>query len=254
MKHIRVKISHDDSCNSPRDNDSPIKLALFTRNYDLSNEINFKSENNSLEEDLELLQSQHKYACVVYGYSHSGIAFSTKPSAYRWDSGVAGFAVSDDDFIESEERFLEFVSADLNEYSDWLNGNCYGYEVEVNGEHVDSCWGFIGDWDKSDILNDIKNVLEYELPSTRPDIVTELMEEISSSKEIDHAYERWFEDETAQCNPVLPSSIDWLADELINYAVTHLGEGSDDWEHYAREMVEKARGMYHAEMNAIRLL
>ncbi len=195
MKHIRVTISHDESCKSPREWDSPIKLALYMRNYKLPNEIDFGFDGNSSDEDLELLQSKHKYACKVHSYNHSEIAFKTTPFRRPWDSGIAGFAVSDEDFIESEEQFLELVTSDLNEYNDWLNGNCYGYEIEVNGEDVGSCWGFIGDWDKSGILEEIKSTLEYELLSTRPDIVTELMNDISTTMEIDHAYERWIEEE-----------------------------------------------------------
>lgn len=33
-------------------------------------------------------------------------------------------------------------------FEDWAFGNVYGYEVlDANGENIDSCWGFFGDYD-----------------------------------------------------------------------------------------------------------
>lgn len=34
----------------------------------------------------------------------------------------------------------------LEEYTDWCNGNVYGYTIEAqDGSDIDSCGGFIGD-------------------------------------------------------------------------------------------------------------
>ena len=33
-------------------------------------------------------------------------------------------------------------------FEDWAFGNVYGYEVlDADGENIDSCWGFFGDYD-----------------------------------------------------------------------------------------------------------
>ena len=35
----------------------------------------------------------------------------------------------------------------IQEWNDYLSGNVYGYVVEdERGEHLDSCWGFYGDY------------------------------------------------------------------------------------------------------------
>ena len=43
-----------------------------------------------------------------------------------------------------EQQLRQEVSA----YDDYLTGNCFGYVVErSDGEEIDSCWGFIGDYE-----------------------------------------------------------------------------------------------------------
>lgn len=40
-------------------------------------------------------------------------------------------------------------------YTDWANGNIWGYVIkDEDGDTVDSCWGFIGDWDGDDLALD----------------------------------------------------------------------------------------------------
>lgn len=40
------------------------------------------------------------------------------------------------------------LKASIQLFEDWAFGNVYGYQVlDANGEEVDSCWGFFGDYD-----------------------------------------------------------------------------------------------------------
>lgn len=56
------------------------------------------------------------------------------------------------DAIQEVARVL--AAECCKEYTDWSNGNCWGYIIErynADGElieRVDSCWGFIGDYSK----------------------------------------------------------------------------------------------------------
>jgi hypothetical protein len=44
---------------------------------------------------------------------------------------------------EAAERVL---TQEIETYDDWLSGSVYGYVIEgPDGEHLDSCWGFLGD-------------------------------------------------------------------------------------------------------------
>jgi hypothetical protein len=41
------------------------------------------------------------------------------------------------------------LEAEAKEYTMWAQGDCWGFVIEdENGEHLDSCWGFIGDTDE----------------------------------------------------------------------------------------------------------
>lgn len=70
-----------------------------------------------------------------------------------WDGvGVAGILLAPDDWVpyvpegEKPTSREEIVDSILEEYTNWCNGNVYGYEI-LNDEcdTLDSCWGFIGD-------------------------------------------------------------------------------------------------------------
>lgn len=48
--------------------------------------------------------------------------------------------------ILSQERAA--IVAEVAEYSDWAIGNVWGYVISDDARpHIDSCWGYIGDWD-----------------------------------------------------------------------------------------------------------
>jgi hypothetical protein len=44
-----------------------------------------------------------------------------------------------------EELIDQALRGEVAEYDAYLCGECYGYVVERDGEHLDSCWGFLGD-------------------------------------------------------------------------------------------------------------
>lgn len=90
-------------------------------------------------------------------YDHSGLSMSVGSDAHPmdpggWDSGQVGW-IFDTAETRAEtgvplDRVEEALRAEVDEYDDWLRGNVFGYVIETaNGEHYDSCWGFVGDPD-----------------------------------------------------------------------------------------------------------
>lgn len=60
------------------------------------------------------------------------------------------------------EMAVRYGKAFLQEMDDYYMGNVYGYKVlDSEGEEVDSCWGFIGNYDGY-ILQEAKSVCEHE--------------------------------------------------------------------------------------------
>lgn len=139
----------------------------------------------SWEEIGQALRDDYGAALIlpVFMFDHSGVSYRTEPYGDRWDSGQVGFIFATDAQIrewqglapdapitpEIEKLITDGLRAEVDEYSAWAGGEVYGYIIETAettfkleadgtelagsarivavppGEHVDSCWGFIGD-------------------------------------------------------------------------------------------------------------
>lgn len=52
---------------------------------------------------------------------------------------------------EAKEKAYNLMRAEVSVYASYLEGHVYGFEIkDADGEHLDSCWGFIGDPDEED--------------------------------------------------------------------------------------------------------
>lgn len=94
-------------------------------------------------------------ALPLYLYDHGGLTIKTSPFSCIFDSGLVGFIYA----IEGAEgmtrdQITNCLMAEVKEYDSYLTGDVYCYTVtDSNGEHVDSCGGFIGDY--NDIIADV---------------------------------------------------------------------------------------------------
>ena len=94
-------------------------------------------------------------ALPLYLYDHSGITMKTSPFNCIFDSGLVGFIYA----IEGTEgmtgdQLVKCLMSEVKEYDSYLTGNVYCYTItDSNGEHVDSCGGFIGDY--TDIIKEV---------------------------------------------------------------------------------------------------
>jgi hypothetical protein len=117
------------------------------------------------------------YALPILKYEHSLVRYYIGDSVDRWDGGVVGFAWRDKKELCKEygvkklsqklkaETIEKVVESELRAYTNFANGEAYGFELysRENGEDpIDSCYGFIG-YDSTDEL--FKDVLEY-IPSS----------------------------------------------------------------------------------------
>lgn len=99
-----------------------------------------KHDYDDIEEAIEDIgKDKIIYLTELYMYQHSGIAVSVTPFSCKWDSGVAGYVIVTEDrfkecfgrdFTESKEDFdaiKENVKAEVEEVSNYLNGEVYQY-------------------------------------------------------------------------------------------------------------------------------
>lgn len=176
---MKLKIIHDDCPSSPRERDNLGTMLCNHSMYGLGDLSSPEAGNHgSYEADFShylkskgLSLSDVIYT-PIYMYEHSGISLSPTPFNCRWDSGQLGWhfvtkAKVREGFkakrISSklEAKVIDILNAELEEYNHYVQGNCYGFILEDdNGNHIDSCYGFIGDF--ADVIDQIKDHLPEE--------------------------------------------------------------------------------------------
>lgn len=165
---LTIRIVYDDCPMNPfTECDCEPDIITFLNRYDYSTE---KESANDPESFLELAKERGYFIRPLYAYIHSGIAFSmTRGGQFsdQFDSGFAGFiywtpkkreqAGLTDSYIESilhegetVESWLESsLESAVTVLNDYASGNCYGFQIlNSEGEELDSCYGFLGDYDK----------------------------------------------------------------------------------------------------------
>jgi hypothetical protein len=163
FENFTLKIVHDDDAPSPRADANLGTFAGWHRKYNLG-DVQPKIDPMEYQEALPA----NSLIVPVYMFDHGSVALSTKDFGDRWDSGQVGIyhlspeRIAEEYGVDTPENralALDGIKAEISKYSDYLNGNCWGYEIEdADGNHVDSYWGFIG----SDVL---ENGLADNLPS-----------------------------------------------------------------------------------------
>lgn len=102
----------------------------------------------------------------VFMYDHSGVSLSLRPFQCPWDSGQVGYiyvskAKAEEEFPNLsdsalEEQVLKIFKGEIAVYSQYLEGEVYGY-MEEGGEE-DSCWGFYGYDSVVEAIKEVANV------------------------------------------------------------------------------------------------
>jgi hypothetical protein len=162
-----IEVYFDDFVTNPRDEyEHPGRLLCWHRRLILggredqhvSRRFNPRAYDGWEELEQAVVEEFEPVAMLpVYLFEHSGVALQTTPFNDPWDSGRVGLIVAgrtevlkvwgDDALKEQVETALR---AEVQEYSQYLNGAVYGYAVKdvATGEIIDSCSGIYGDLDE----------------------------------------------------------------------------------------------------------
>jgi hypothetical protein len=160
--NVKIFAIQDEDAENPWKNwDLPFEWNLQAARY-----FSMRSEN--YPEDLEFVDGDQNHPDYwyepVYAYIHSSVTVSITPFGCRWDSGVLGYCAvkrpSRGGEFKRRAAFRKALASYVKILDDYLQGECYGYSVEVDGEEIDSCWGFIGsDHAESGLLDAIQGYL-----------------------------------------------------------------------------------------------
>lgn len=133
-------------------------LDYFYAGYDKPKRLATKIAEQYLAQRIEAALEENYVFENLYLYDHSGLTMNTGGFSCPWDSGQVGIIyVSKKDVIkecgnwtaESIEQARRILVGEVETYSQYLEGDVWGYEIVQKNEHdtedhIDSCWGFYG--------------------------------------------------------------------------------------------------------------
>lgn len=156
---LSFRIVYDEYPANPRKEfDNMGTLVAFHNRYRLSDESIYNKDSfdswNELKKQI-IKDFNPSVILPVYMYEHSGVSLSTSGFSCPWDSGQIGFIfVSRKKALEEynakritkkiREKIETCLNAEIKEYSNYLDGEVYGYVIEEDGEIIDSCCGYYG--------------------------------------------------------------------------------------------------------------
>lgn len=96
----------------------------------------------------EVFKNYHVF--TLSAYIHSGVRlYLGTGKVCQWDSGVVGAVLVSKEEFKTEAKAGKVAEGLLETWNDYLSGNVYGFIVEdKNGNHLESCYGFYGDYEK----------------------------------------------------------------------------------------------------------
>lgn len=144
---LTIEIFSEDAPENPfKEWDGLPGIIGWHRRYDFNTRK--QDSRKTAGEFLEEAEREGYYIRPLFMYEHSGLAFSLSPFSCRWDSGRIGFMFLEKEDRETPEEDKKRVESAIKLLNDYVSGNVFGFSVKTpDGEEVDSCWGFFGDYD-----------------------------------------------------------------------------------------------------------
>lgn len=177
---VRLRILYDSHAESPLSEEGDaVILAIFARNrinpaHDRLPTVEMAQDFVAANRDRE-----SEYAVFsVWAYEHGNIMFkavdigSENPFSDGWDSGSAGLIALKR--AEFGPDLLKIANGICETYTDWCNGEVYGFVVEnEDGDQIDSSWSFYGDPNDDGALTEGLAVFESAVEDARARLADE---------------------------------------------------------------------------------
>lgn len=148
---LTATIHYDHDTSRPFDDDEAVHIVVLHKRYKDPAEGSLGDTPKDVQGWCDRNAGEW-YSVPLWMYDHSGTVYrvaAENPFHCPWDSGRVGIvALKRSDWgegSESDDKMFEYAQNVASEYSDWANGQCFGYVIKnEDGEELDSCWGFIG--------------------------------------------------------------------------------------------------------------
>jgi hypothetical protein len=124
-----------------------------------------KYEDGSINDEAkEYLKKYHVFG--LEAYIHSGVSLALSHQGNfpdrQWDVSRLGLVFVAKSTSRMRAKAEKLARGLLERWNHYLSGQVYGFEIENNqGEVIDSCWGFYGDYDEKDgALSEARNIVD----------------------------------------------------------------------------------------------
>jgi len=184
-RNHKIKIFQDEDAQNPiTEDDQPAGTLFFTSTRRDHNRYWLRGEepecgiNQFLIRFANNEESDHEFEKIhywlpIYKFEHGGVAYRNEPFNDPWDSGLVGMVAIPKSTAKQEwakdprQGALNYLESLTEQFSAWANGDCYGYVAEdVDGEDIDSCWGYVGDMDY--VISEAKSAVDYHVEHADP--------------------------------------------------------------------------------------
>ncbi len=176
-KGYTIEIEREDCPQNPlKQWDGQVLFCLNHRRYNLHNDTVFDTADfEGWKEVKEAIEDEYSPLAIlpINMYDHGGVTIKTIPFGCSWDSGQIGYAFVDThtlkqwSFIAGDKTAIDLeqmVMDSVKLYDDYLTGNVFGYSTEdVEGDILDSCYGYYGDLGKMDMIHEAKSNIDHHL-------------------------------------------------------------------------------------------
>ena len=159
-----LKIIPDENPLNPRTDCDHLGIMLcWHRRYSLGDGHPYDTP----QDFAESVAAKDMFVCLpVYLLDHSGLYVSVNDFNDSWDSGQLGFIYCTKQDAQkwfnkpdvTEDEIKKELTAEVEEYNDYLNGAWYGFLIEgLDGEVEDSCGGFRYDGSMKKLASEMKS-------------------------------------------------------------------------------------------------
>lgn len=159
-----LKIIPDENPLNPRTDCDHLGIMLcWHRRYSLGDSHPYDTP----QDFEESAAAKDMFICLpVYLLDHSGLYVSVNDFNDSWDSGQLGFIYCTKQDAQkwfnntdvTEDEIKKELTAEVEEYNDYLNGAWYGFLIEgLDGEVEDSCGGFRYDGSMKKLASEMKS-------------------------------------------------------------------------------------------------
>ena len=145
---VTAVLTYDKDCQSPGDYMLGKIYYVKGSRYRLGTEA---VSRDSLQDIQEGISSGGLVGLPVYAYVHGNTQLSTTPFSCPFDSGLAGFIACNREDAKGwfgkdvpEERVLEVLRSEVEEFSKFLQGDVYVITILVDGKEEEVIGGFYG--------------------------------------------------------------------------------------------------------------